>query len=194
VIVVSHDYFKLAHSKNMILERLANYAKNAGVKKFTWVNPIEFTQLNPKDGDPIQLMREAEANVRELFPTMEVLHTSLLFGENCTSLILKHALEHLVSSGSVISSNNGQTKFAPVHESDFLAAFKALKPGDSKTLVGPETFTYGQLVDILAKHVGKPPPSHSGAGHSLFSFVATCQHLGDAFFPSQIQQLYRLAA
>lgn len=53
VIVVSHDYFKLAHDKNMMVKNLAKYAANAGVKKFTWVNPVEFTQLNGLDGDPV---------------------------------------------------------------------------------------------------------------------------------------------
>jgi uncharacterized protein YbjT (DUF2867 family) len=191
VVVISHDYFKLAHSKNMIMQRLANYAKNAGVKKFTWVNPVEFTQLDSFDGDPIQLVKDAEAAAREAFPTMAVLHTSLLFGENCTSLILKHALEHLSAGGSVIGGNNGQTKFAPVHESDFLAAFNDLKPGDTKTLVGPETMTYAQIIDTLAKHCGKAPQSIGSGG--LFGKIATCKWIGDAFFPSQVQQLFRLA-
>jgi hypothetical protein len=107
VIFVSQDYFKLAHSNNFLLERIANFATEAGVKKFTWVHPYEFTQLNGQDGEPLQLLRDAQAKAQEYFPAMAVLHTNLLFGENCTSLILKHALEHLSGSKSIISANDG---------------------------------------------------------------------------------------
>lgn len=82
----------------------------------------------------------------------------------------------------MITGNNGLTKFAPVHESDFLAAFNALKPGDKKTLVGPETMTYQQVIDVLANHCGKPGPSHGGGG--LFGALAASNIVGDAFFPS----------
>ena len=190
VIIVAHDYFKLAHSKNFYLSRIAQSAKAAGVKKLTYVNPLEFLQLNPEDGEPFSLAKEAENKAREAFPEMAVLNVNLLFGDNVTSLILKHAMQH-INSGSILSANNGAAEFAPVHESDFLAAFNGLKPKDNKTLIGPEVLNYGEMVDILAKHAGKAPPSHGGFGNTLAASLATSM-FGDAIFPSHIAQFYRL--
>ena len=191
VIIVAHDYFKLAHSKNFYLERIASAASSAGVKKLTYVNPIEFLQLNPSDGDPFNLARESENKAREAFPEMAVLNVNLMFGDNCTSMILKNVVQGLMTNGNILSANNGTAEFAPVHSEEFLAAFNALKPGDNKTLIGPEVLTYGEMVDILAKHKSKTPPSHSGFSNQLASSIVNSM-FGDAIFPSQIAQFYRL--
>lgn len=191
VIIVAHDYFKLAHSSNFYLKRIAQVAKSAGVKKLTFVNPLEFLQLDPADGEPFSVATEAKQDARQYFPEMAVLNTNLLFGANVTSLLFKHTIEHLNSGAAILSAEHGITEFAPVHETDFLAAFNGLKPGDEKTLIGPEVLNWGQMADILAKHVGKAPPSHEGTLNWFASTLSTC-HFGAAIIPSHIIQLYRL--
>jgi len=192
VIVVTHDYFKLAFGKNFYLEKAAGYAKNAGIKNFTWVGPHELDQLNGLDGDPEKLIQETISKVRLLIPEFSVLRTNLLFGENCTSLAIHKALESLSTSQTLLTANGGKSKFQPVHEADALKAFKELKPGETVELAGPEVLSWKEIVEVLSKYANVTTPSHDGFGQQLAATIGSYDCVGDLFYPSHYTQLYKL--
>jgi len=192
VIVVTHDYFKLAFGKNFYLEKAAGYAKNAGIKRFIWVGPHELDQLNDLDGNPEALIQETINKVRLLIPEFSVLRTNLIFGENCTSLVIHKALESLANSQTIVTAKEGSSKFQPVHEADVLKAFKELKAGETVELAGPEVLTWKEIVETLSKYANVSEPSHEGFGHRLSSYLGSCSKFGDLFYPSQYVQLYKL--
>lgn len=192
VIVVTHDYFKLAHSKNFYLEKTALIAKEFGVKRLIWVGPMELDHLSTLDGDPDSLTVESEAKAREAFPDLISLRTNLIFGENCMSLIINKALEDLSAGKKILTFQNGNAKFAPVFEEDLLNTIKKMNPGESSVIKGPEDLKYSEIVKLLAAYCGVPNPSHSNAFESIKGKIASSDTFGDVFYPSHLQQLYRL--
>ena len=192
VVVVTHDYFKLAHSKNFFLERVAFLAKELGTKRLTIVAPIELIQLNPLDGDPFKLVSESEQKAKLLFPSLSILRTNLVFGQSCTSLILQHALHSLSSHKSPVYGRNGLAKFQPVHESELLEAVVGLNPGEEVSLAGPEVLSWGEMVTILKKHTNSTNTSVGGVSEAIADAIATNPHFGDLLYPSHLQQFYRL--
>ena len=191
-VVVTHDYFKLAHSKNFLLEKTAFMAKDLGVPKLTVVAPLELTQLNPLDGDPAKLVSASEAKAKSHYPGLSILRTNLIFGQNCQSLLIQHALDRLCIGKAPVYARDGISKFQPVHESDLLSAFLALQPGQDVTLAGPEVLSWAEVVAVLKKHANAGDVSVGGALESLRSAIATNSLFGDLLWPSQLQQLYRL--
>jgi len=189
VIILTHDYFKLAHSKLFFVERTVDFAKKFGVKRLYWVAPMELNQLNKLDGDPHELIKKTESYVEKTFPEISILKTNLIFGKNCMSLVMQEALRNIEEDQTVISNNNGHSKFNPVYEGDLLHAFQKLEPGDRAKLAGPEKLHWRNICQILAEHVGKPEPTHNT---SIKQWLATCNYTGDLFYPSHLQQFYRL--
>jgi NADH dehydrogenase len=189
LVIVTHDYFKYAHSKNFYLARAVQWAKEYGIKNITWVGPKELDHLVSTE---VEESVKTEESVRAAFPDLKILRTDLIFGQNCNSLLFQKTLEDLHARRSIVTGNNGHTVFAPVHEDEVLATFKALKAGEKVSLAGPEDLRWEEIVKVLANHVGTAAPSHLGFGNALASFVAQCEVLGDAFYPSHYQQLYRL--
>lgn len=191
-VVVTHDYFKLAHSKHFLLEKTAFMAKELGVPKLTLVAPLELNQLNPLDGDPEKLDAAAEAKAKSFYPGLSILRTNLIFGKNCQSLLIQHALDRLCIGKGPVYARDGISKFQPVHEADLLEAFNAIKPGEEVTLAGPEVLSWAEIVAVLKKHANAAEVSVGGALESLRSAIATNAQFGDLFWPSQLQQLYRV--
>ena len=189
VIVVTHDFFKLSHSKLFYLERTAEFAKKLGVNKLYWVAPLELDQLNGLDGDPHELIKHSEQLVERTFPDISILKTNLIFGEACTSLILQHALYCIANNKPVVTNNKGLSKFCPVWDQEVLETLNELQPGQKIKLGGPQVLNWEQICNVLAEHSNSPAPSH---GSSLAQKVATNDYLGDLFYPSHIQQMYRL--
>jgi hypothetical protein len=194
LIIIDHDYFKLAHSKHFYLEKSLQFAEDLGVSDITWVHPLEFTHLSQVEGDPSLLVNQSESKARKIHPDLKSIRTSLIFGPNALSLILHKALEDLSSKKPVITSNSGLTHFAPVFEEDFLSAFNSLQPGESSSIEGPERLTYEEIVWVLAQSLGVAKPSHTGILGMLTGKLAMNDFIGDVFYPSHLQQLYRLVA
>ena len=192
LVIIDHDYFKQALSKHFFLEKSVEFAQEYGVTDITWVHPSEFTHLSEQEGEPGLLVSQSEEKARKLHPELKSIRTSLVFGPNALSLLLHKALEDLTSNKRIISGNNGLTQFAPVYEEDFLAAFNSLQPGQRVTIEGPEKLSYEQIVAVLAQSVGAPRPSHSGLLGMIAGTIARNDIVGDAFYPSHLQQLYRL--
>ena len=194
LVIVDHDYFKLALSKHFFLEKSVQFAQDLGVTDITWVHPTEFTHLSAQDGEPSLLVSQSEEKARKLHPELKSIKTSLVFGPNALSLLLHKALEDLAGNQRIISGNNGLTQFAPVYDEDFLAAFNSLQPGQSATIEGPEKLSYEQIVKVLAQSIGAPAPSHSGTLANIVATIARNDIFGDVLYPSHLQQLYRLVA
>jgi hypothetical protein len=190
--IVTHDYFKLAHSKNFYVSKAVEFAQDYNIKEITLINPMELDQLNSWDGDPDVLIRQSEEAARKINPGLKSLRVNLLFGQNCTSLLIHHALESLGRGKSAITYNNGQTKFAPVHEADFLTALQGLKAGESAAIAGPEEMTWAEITNVLAEHCGRGAQKHGGMVDWIKGWSAVCNYTGDILWPSQYQQLYRL--
>ncbi|OMJ96298.1 hypothetical protein SteCoe_24 [Stentor coeruleus] len=191
LVIVTHDYFKYAHSKNFYLTRAIQWAKEYGVKNITWVGPKELDHLVSSE---IEESVKAEESARAAFPDLKILRTDLIFGQNCNSLLFQKTLEDLHARKRVITGNNGNTVFAPVHEDEVLAAFKALKAGEKVSLAGPEDLKWDEIVKVLANYVGTQNPSNAVPISMLTYFLAISEAFGDAFYPSHYQQLYRLVS
>lgn len=192
IIVVTHDYFKLAYSKNFYVEKTAIAAKNAGATKLVIVAPRDLDQLNKLDGDPEALIQASINKARQFYPNLSVIRTNLLFGQNCTSLIIHNTLEALKNGKSIITANDGKSKFQPVFEEDLLKAYNEIQPKDTVELAGPETLTWKEIAEVLAKHANVSSPAHDGALSKWNAWVSTCERWGDIIYPSHISQLYRV--
>lgn len=192
VIVVTHDYYQLAHSKNFFVERTAFHAKELGVKKLTLVCPLGYDQLNPLDGDPEALVKQSLAKAKTLMPNLSILRTNLVFGACGVDHAISYAIEALSQGKSPVYPNNGASKFQPVHENDVLDTLKALKDGEEVTLSGPETLTWADMCGTLKAHTNRSDASLGGGLEGLRSSIAQNPYVGDLFYPSHVQQLYRL--
>ena len=191
VLVVSHDYFKLAFDKEFFLHRAATFAKNFGAKRLIWVAPMELDQLNTWEGDLSKRMAECEAKALEIFPAINILRTNLIFGQNCNSLLIQHALQMLSHNESPILYNDGKTVFEPVFEEEVLGALDALKPGDKVVLGGSEKLSWNDMVKIIADHCNYKGQLTNGPFGQIKGMIAKNKFVGD-LYPSQLQQFYRI--
>lgn len=193
-IVVTHDYYKLAHSKNFFVEKAAFMAKQLGVKRLTLVYPLGYDQLNPADGEPEKLRKEAEERAKTLMPELSILRTSMVFGGEGTDHALSIALQQLSENKSPAFPNEGRAKFQPVHEDDVLSALRALQPKEDVTLAGPETLSWAEMCNVLKEHVGQKEVALGGGLEGVRTVLAQSGWFGDLLYPSHVQQLYWLLA
>lgn len=192
-VVVTHDYFKLAHSKNFYVEKAAFMAKDLGVKRLTLVYPLGSDQLNPADGEPEKLRKASEDRAKQLFPDLSVLRTNLVFGGHGADHAISFALQQLFEGKSPVFPNEGQAKFQPVHEDDVLSTLQSLQPKDDVTLSGPETLSWSEICTVLRTHVGRD--TNLGGGlEGVRTVLAQSTLIGDLLYPSHVQQLYWLLA
>jgi NADH dehydrogenase len=191
VLVVTHDYFKLAFDKEFFLQRTASFAKNFGVKRLIWVAPMELDQLNTWEGDPAKRNAECEAKAVETFPAINILRTNLIFGHHASSLLIQHALQLLSHNESPILYNDGKTVFEPVFEEDVLNAMDGLKPGDKVVLGGPEKLSWKDMAKVLAAHCNYNGSLNNGPLGQIKGMIAKNKFVGD-LYPSQLQQFYRI--
>jgi len=193
-VVVTHDYFKLAHSKNFFVEKAAFMAKELGVKRLTLVYPLGSDQLNPADGEPEKLRKESEDRAKQLFPDLSVLRTNLVFGGDGADHAISFALQSLFENKSPVFPNEGNAKFQPVHEDDVLSALQSLQPKDDITLSGPETLSWNEMCTVLRAHIGQNDVTLGGGLEGMRTTLAQSGLIGDLLYPSHVQQLYWLLA
>ena len=190
-VVVTHDYFKLAHSKNFFVEKTAFMAKDLGVKRLTLVYPLGSDQLNPADGEPEVLRKASEDRAKQLFPDLSVLRTNLVFGGHGTDHAISIALQQLYENKSPVFPNQGRAKFQPVHEDEVLSTLQALQPKDDVTLSGPETLSWSEICTVLRAHV-RQDVNLGGGLETVRTILAQSGFIGDLLYPSHVQQLYWL--
>ncbi len=193
-IIVTHDYYKLAHSKNFFVEKAAFMAKELGVKRLTLVYPLGYDQLNPADGEPEKLRKASEERAKTLMPELSILRTNLVFGGDGADHAISIALQMLYESKSPAFPNEGKAKFQPVHEDDVISTLQSLQPKEDVTLSGPETLSWGEICSVLRAHVGRKDANLGGGLEGLKTMLAQSTWVGDLLYPSHVQQLYWLLA
>ena len=191
-VVVTHDYFKLAHSKNFFVEKAAFMAKELGVKRLTLVYPLGYDQLNPLDGDPEKLREESENRAKALMPDLCILRTNLVFGGEGADHAISIALSRLSENSSPVFPDSGRAKFQPVHEDDVIATLMNLQPKEDVTLSGPETLSWSEMCTVLRAHIGQNDTTLGGTLEGLRSALAQSSLVGDMLYSSHVQQLYWL--
>ena len=101
LLFITHDYFKLAHSKNFYLQKLSKAAKNKS--NVVVVLPVEYDLEDNK---------EIVDDLKESLPDALILRTNYMFGEY-NSYLIQHMLQY-ISTPSMLVSTGGNTMLHPI--------------------------------------------------------------------------------
>ncbi|MCD4795412.1 MAG: NmrA family NAD(P)-binding protein [Bacteroidales bacterium] len=132
---------------------LFDAAKEAGVKKIIHVsitNPDEHSELEYFKGKGI-----LENYLKEIIPAYAIIRPAVLFGkEDILINNIAWMIRHLPITGVF---GKGDYKLQPIHVEDFAdIIIKEIENPDNKIInaIGPETFTYKELVSAIMKNIG----------------------------------------
>ena len=128
-------------------------AKEAGVKKIIHVsitNPDEHSELEYFKGKGI-----LENYLKEIIPAYAIIRPAVLFGkEDILINNIAWMIRHLPVMGVF---GKGDYKLQPIHVEDFANIIvKEIKNPENEIInaIGPETFTYKELVSAIMKNIG----------------------------------------
>ena len=137
--------------------RLFEAAKEAGVRRV-----VHVSITNPSEDSPFEYFRskaQLENALRESGMSHAILRPAVLFGGG--DILINNiawALRRLPVFGVF---GDGEYRLQPIHVDDF-AALAIEQAGRSENVfidgIGPETFTYRQLVETIGRIIGKPRP------------------------------------
>ena len=137
-------------------ETLFNAAKAAGVERI-----VHVSITNPSLDSPFEYFRgkaQLEASLKATGVSHAILRPAVLFGgEDILINNIAWMLRHLPAIGIF---GNGQYRLQPIHVDDL--AMLAVKQGETQQwgedvtvdAIGPETFTYRELVKTIARIIG----------------------------------------
>ena len=148
----NHREFTFAHAIENSL-RLFDAAKAAGVRRI-----VHVSITNPSESSPFEYFRgkaRLERALGDLGLSHAILRPAVLFGgEDILINNIAWMLRHLPAFGVF---GNGQYQLQPIHVEDLAAlAVEQVAASADVTLdaIGPETFTYRQLVQTIADAIG----------------------------------------
>jgi NADH dehydrogenase len=152
----NHDLFKHADAVRNTLT-LFEAAKRAGVQRI-----VHISITNPSEDSPLEYFRgkaRLERGLMESGIPYAILRPTVLFGkEDILVNNIAWALRHLPVFGVF---GDGNYRLQPIYVDD-LAALMAEQGRDSQNRVldaiGPETFTYRELVQTIGEIIGKRRP------------------------------------
>ena len=135
--------------------RVARLAAAAGVARLVHVSALGVAEDAPSAAD--RTKARGEAAVRAAFPSATVVRPSLLYGPGDHFFARFAALARVSPVLPVIGG--GRTLFQPMHVEDAVETFRLLleRPDTAGTvlaLVGPETFTFRELLERMLEVMG----------------------------------------
>ena len=132
---------------------LFDAAKEAGVKKIIHIsitNPDEHSDLEYFKGKGI-----LENYLKEIMPAYAIIRPAVLFGkEDILINNIAWMIRHFPITGIF---DKGDYKLQPIHVEDFAdIIIQQIENPDNMTInaIGPETFTYKELVSSIMKNIG----------------------------------------
>jgi uncharacterized protein YbjT (DUF2867 family) len=150
-------------------------AKEAGVRRI-----VHVSITNPSEDSPLEYFRSKavlERELRGLGVSYAILRPAVLFGgEDILINNIAWALRRLPVFGVF---GDGRYRLQPIHVEDFAELAVREAQGDADTVVngiGPETFTYRDLVRTIAGIIGKRRlimPVPPGIGYLAASVIGT---------------------
>ena len=152
----NYKYFTHADAvKNTMI--LFSSAKKAGVKRV-----VHISITNPSEESPLEYFRgkaKLEKILIESGLSYAILRPSILFGkEDILINNIAWALRYLPVFGVF---GDGQYKVQPIYVDD-LAVLAAEQASHDENMIinaiGPETFTFRELVEVIGRLIGKPKP------------------------------------
>jgi len=138
-------------------KRLLSAAKEAGVEKIVHVSILHADQAD--DLGYYKGKHELEDALKALDLPFAIIRPGVLFGRG--DILLNNiawTLRHLPFFGTF---GNGQYRLRPLHVDDMATLMlKAANESESKTIdaVGPESYTYKELVELIGSVVGVSKP------------------------------------
>jgi len=133
--------------------RLFDAAKAAGVRRI-----VHVSITNPSESSPFEYFRgkaRLERALGESGLSLAILRPAVLFGgQDILINNIAWMLRHLPAFGIF---GDGQYRLQPIHVEDLAALASQHLRGENDVLVdaiGPETFTYRELVETIAKAIG----------------------------------------
>ena len=133
-------------------------AREAGVERI-----VHISITNPAEDSPLEYFRHKavlESELRQLGISYAILRPALLFGgEDILVNNIAWVLRHAPCFGIF---GDGSYRLRPIHVEDLAAL--AVEQGESRQdavidAVGPETFTFRELVRTIGEIIGKPKPA-----------------------------------
>ena len=137
--------------------RLFDAAKRAGVSRV-----VHVSITNPSEDSPLEYFRgkaQLERSLIESTLSYAILRPAVLFGGD--DILINNIAWALRRFPVFALFGSGDYKLQPIHVDDFAAL--AVEQGRSGTdaiidAIGPETFSYRELVELLGRIIGKPRP------------------------------------
>lgn len=139
----------VAHSRILL-----DAAQTAGVRRL-----VQISITNPDPHSPLPYFRGkglVEAAIRESGLSYAIIRPALVFGEG--DILLNNIAWLLRRFPAFAVAGNGQYRAQPVYVGDLAALAIAAGPGTDNAImdaVGPETYTFDQLVRLVAAAVGR---------------------------------------
>lgn len=127
VFCFTHDYLSLSFGKTSVMQTAAKQAKERGVKKLVFINPIE-SQLYYTENydDPQEDIKRAEGEALETFPDAVILKPNLVFGEGA---YLTQYLVQSVLAGKLpreLNNPKDHTRYYPLSTTDLVQAIDSV--------------------------------------------------------------------
>ena len=137
-------------------ERVARAAAAAGAMRLLHVSALGIAKNAPSAAD--RTKAEGEHAVRAAFPAVTIVRPSLIYGPGDHFFSRFAAIARMSPAIPVIGG--GRTLFQPFHVEDAAQTFRALleqpeTAGTTLALVGPETFTFRQLIERMLQVQGQ---------------------------------------
>lgn len=133
---------------------LFDAAKQAGIKRI-----VHVSITNPSEDSPLEYF-SGKAKVEKLLKQTDIEHTilrpAIIFGDE--DILINNIAWSLRHLPAFITFGNGQYRVQPIYVDDLakLAAEQGIATGNRTiNAIGPETFTYRDLIKMIARALGK---------------------------------------
>ena len=155
---VRFNYSGFTHAKAVAnTQRLFSAAKRAGVRRV-----VHVSITNPSANSPLEYFRgkaELERSLIESGLSYAILRPAVLFGGE--DILINNIVWVLRHFPVFAVFGSGNYRLQPIYVDDFAAL--AVEQGQSEATqiidaIGPETFSYRELVELLGNIIGSPRP------------------------------------
>ena len=132
-------------------------ARSAGVRRI-----VHVSITNPSEDSPLEYFRgkaELERDLREGGPSFAILRPAVLFGRE--DILINNIAWVLRRFPVVVVFGDGRYRLQPIHVDDLAALAVEQGAIAADTIVeaiGPETFTYRELLQTVGRIIGRPRP------------------------------------
>ena len=153
VLFVTHDYYELVFSKLTMVVNAAKLAREAKIKKFVSLSPVEHYHYG--ETNPFAVQTQAEADARKANENVVTIQSDLVFGNYGTVV---NQLLTRIANGKKLHLSPSTQKVSPIHGDNLAELVEAVLTGDvnSQALVakGNESLNWNEIVNALQQSLG----------------------------------------